>query len=377
MPPTRAALFQPFCSGALSLQTRIALSPMGRAMSPGGVPPVEGYAAYYRRRVEAGVGLILTEATAIMHPAGGFGDIMPMIGGAAEPAWTQIVAAVHRAGGKIIPQLWHTGMHRLPGYGGIAPMGPSGLFLPFQPSPEIPPVEPTPTITPMSESDIADVIASFGEAAAIAQRIGFDGAEIHGGHGFLVDQFLWAHTNRRTDGWGGSLGNRLRFAIEVVRESRRRVGPDFPLLIRLSQFKIADYAARLADTPAEWERIVVPLAEAGIDIFDCSQRRFWEPAFAGSPLNLAGWTRKVTGRPVITCGSVGMAKQFVEMDQGTKTDMNLGNLPLISAMLEREEVDLVSIGRPLLADPEWPAKIRAGRDAEIVPHTPDAMARLV
>lgn len=372
----REALFQPFRSGMLSLETRIALSPMGRALSPGGVPPVEPYSAYYRRRVESGVGLILTEATAIMHPAGGFGDVMPMIGGAAEPAWTAIVADVHRAGGRIIPQLWHTGMHRLPGFGGIAPMGPSGLFLPFQPSPEIPPLEPTPTITRMTESDIADVIASFGEAAATAQRIGFDGAEIHGGHGFLVDQFLWAHTNRRTDGWGGSPDKRLRFALEVVRESRGRVGPDFPLLIRLSQFKIADYAARLADTPAEWERIVGPLAEAGVDLFDCSQRRFWEPAFEGSPLNLAGWTKKFTGRPVITCGSVGMAKQFVEMDQGSRSDMNLGNLPRLCAMLDRGEVDLVSIGRPLLADPEWPAKIRAGRDAEIVPHTPDAMARL-
>lgn len=372
----REALFQPFRAGALSLASRIALSPMGRAVSPGGVPPVEPYAAYYRRRVEAGVGLIFTEATAIMHPAGGFGEVMPMIGGAAEPAWTAIVAAVHQAGGRIMPQLWHTGMHRLPGFGGVAPIGPSGLFLPFQPSPDIPPVEPTPTITAMTESDIADVIASFGDAAATAQRIGFDGAEIHGGHGFLVDQFLWAHTNRRTDGWGGSLERRLRFAVEVVRESRRRVGPDFPLLIRLSQFKIADYAARLADTPAEWERIVAPLAEAGIDIFDCSQRRFWEPAFAGSPLNLAGWTKRQTGRPVITCGSVGMAKQFVEMDQGTRTEMNLGNLPQLCAMLERAEVDLVSIGRPLLADPQWAAKLRAGRDAEIVPHTPDAMARL-
>lgn len=375
MAPERETLFRPFRSPTLSLPSRIVLSPMGRARSPGGVPVAE-YADYYRRRAQAQVGLILTEATAIPHEAAAFGDIMPKIDGAAEPAWTRIVAEVHKAGGKIIPQLWHTGMHRLPGFGGIAPMGPSGLFLPFQPSPEIPPVEPTASITRMTESDIADVIASFGEAAAIAKRIGFDGAEIHGGHGFLVDQFLWTRTNRRTDGWGGSREKRLRFAVEVVRESRRRVGPAFPLLIRLSQFKIADYGARLADTPAEWERLVVPLTEAGIDIFDCSQRRFWEPAFTGSSLNLAGWTKRQTGRPVITCGSVGMAKQFVEMDQGSRTEMNLGNLPLITAMLEKGEVDLVSIGRPLLADPEWAAKIRAGRDAEIVPHTPDAMARL-
>lgn len=349
---------------------------MGRAMSPDGLPPAADYAAYYCRRVEAGVGLILTEATAIMHPAAAFADSTPIIGGPAESAWTEIVGAVHRAGGRIAAQLWHAGANRLPGFGEVGAMGPSGLFLPFQSSPDDPVDDPMPFAAEMSEDDIEAVIESFADGVATAQRVGFDAAEIHAGHGFLIDQFLWDRTNRRTDRYGGSPENRLRFAVEVVRACRRRVGPDYPLLMRLSQFKISDYGARLAETPDAWARIVGPLADAGVDLFDCSQRRFWEPAFAGSELNLAGWTRKLTGRPVITCGSVGMARQWVEMDPSAGVDVNLGNLSRLCAMLDAGEVDLVCVGRSLLADPAWAAKVRAGRDDELVPYTPEALMTL-
>lgn len=369
-------MFRPFLLGGLSLSSRIALSPMGRAMSPDGLPPAADYAAYYVRRVEAGVGLIFTEATAIMHPAAAFADSTPLIGGPAEAAWTEIVGAVHRAGGRIAAQLWHAGAHRLPGFGEVGAMGPSGLFLPFQSSPDDPVDDPMPFATEMTEDDIAAVIERFADGVATARRAGFDAAEIHAGHGFLIDQFLWDRTNRRTDRYGGSPENRLRFAVEIVRACRQRVGPDYPLLMRLSQFKIADYGARLAESPGAWERIVGPLADAGVDLFDCSQRRFWEPAFAGSALNLAGWTRKLTGRPVITCGSVGMARQWVEMDPSAGVDVNLGNLPRLCAMLDEGEVDLVCVGRSLLADPEWAAKVRTGRDDEVVPYTPEALMTL-
>lgn len=373
---TREALFRPFRVGSLTLANRVVLSPMGRAMSADGVPPVEAYSAYYRRRVEGGVGLLVTEATAIMHPAANLVGITPMIGGAAEAAWTEIVSAVHEAGGRIVAQLWHSGMHRMPGFDDVGPMGPSGLVMPFHTSPDAPVDEPIPAAHVMTPQDISDVISSFGDAVAMAQRIGFDGAEIHAGHGFLIDQFLWERTNRRSDEYGGSLENRVRFAAEVVAECRQRVGSGYPIFMRLSQFKVADYNARLAAGPEDWERIVLPLAEAGVDVFDCSQRRFWEPAFENSELNLAGWTRKITGLPVITCGSVGMARQYVELDPFASTEADLGRLPKLCAMLERDEVDLVSIGRSLLADPAWAAKVREGRDSEIVPYSMDSLTNL-
>src|ERR1019366_3011802 len=135
---------------------------------------------------------------------------------------------------------------------------------------------------------INDVTRAFGEAAASAQRLGFDGVEIHGAHGYLLDQFFWHVTNRRTDGYGGDLPARTRFAVEVIREIRSRVTADFPVCLRYSQWKLQDYNAKLANSPNELERFLAPLTDAGVDLFHCSQRRIWEPEFEGSSLNLAG-----------------------------------------------------------------------------------------
>src|SRR5690606_37179672 len=119
-------------------------------------------------------------------------------------------------------------------------------------------------------------------------------------HGYLIDQFLWHVPNRRMDGYGGSAVNRARLAVEIVQECRRRVGPDFPLLIRLSQWKTTDYTAKLGETPQELEALLCPIADAGVDLIDCSQRRFWQPEFDGSDMNFAGWTKKLTGKPTMS-----------------------------------------------------------------------------
>src|SRR5690606_31751349 len=137
------------------------------------------------------------------------------------------------------------------------------------------------------------VVAAFAQAAADARALGFDAVEVHGAHGYLIDQFFWEGTNRRDDAYGGSIANRTRFAAEIIAAIRARVGADLPIILRFSQWKLQDYHARLVNSPTELEQFLTPLAEAGVDLFHCSTRRFWEPEFAGSDLTLAGWTRKL------------------------------------------------------------------------------------
>jgi 2,4-dienoyl-CoA reductase-like NADH-dependent reductase (Old Yellow Enzyme family) len=233
----------------------------------------------------------------------------------------------------------------------------------------------------MTEADIAAVVSAFGDAAATAQRLGFDGVEIHGGHGSLIDQFFWDRTNLRTDDYGGDLRGRTRFAVEVIRECRRRVGPGFPIFMRISQFKMMDYTARLAATPAELADWLEPLVDAGVDLFDCSQRRFWQPAFPDSALNLAGWVKKITGCPTMTCGGVGLgqaAPTFGDAGAYNSTAASsTEDLDRLSGMLDRGELDLVAVARAVLGDPAWADKISKGRAHEVVPFTDAAFQTLV
>lgn len=337
------ALFQPFTSGKLSLPNRIVMAPMTRQFSPDGVPGPD-VAAYYRRRAENGVGLIVTEGTIIDHPdASNQPNIPHIYGEAALNGWANAVADVHAAGGRIIPQIWHMGAR-----------GQVGDY---------------------TEADIADIVQAFARAASEAKRVGFDGIELHGAHGYLIDQFFWEKTNPRTDRYGGDMIKRTRFAVEVIEACRRAVGPDFPIVLRFSQWKAADYTAKLAPTPELLEQFLAPLTEAGVDIFHCSTRRFWEPEFAGSELNLAGWTKKLTGKPTITVGSVGLDSDFMSLFTEGKGAENTKIDGLIER-LEREEFDLIAVGRALLSDPLWASKIRDGRTDELVPFTPEAVKTL-
>ncbi|NOZ94074.1 MAG: NADH:flavin oxidoreductase [Acidobacteria bacterium] len=369
MTPSIEPLFSPFPLGTTTLPNRIVMAPMTRSMSPGGVPTPE-VAAYYRRRTEGGVGLIITEGTAIDHPAAAGYPAVPRIHGEdALAGWRRVVDEVHAAGGAIVPQLWHVGSVRqrgmepdpeVPGY------GPSAVPHPGVENAD-PPVE-------MREADIAEVIDAFARAAADARATGFDGVEIHGAHGYLIDQFFWERTNRRTDRWGGDLTARSRFALEIVRAVRRAVGPDFPVIFRFSQWKSGGYDARLVETPEELERFLAPFVDAGVHIFHASTRRYWEPEFPGSDLNLAGWTRKLTGRPAITVGSVGLDTDFFGAFRGASAQPT--GIDDLLRRLEAGEFDLVAVGRALLADPQWPHKIREGRLDEIAPFTPECLKTL-
>jgi 2,4-dienoyl-CoA reductase-like NADH-dependent reductase (Old Yellow Enzyme family) len=350
------ALFRSFQLKGLTLQNRIVMAPMTRSLSPEGVPGAD-VAAYYRRRAEGGVGLIITEGTLIDDPVAGFNPSVPNFHGEqALAGWRRVAEQVHAGGGRIFPQLWHVGMVVSPGQEpkpGLKPAGPGN----------------------MTQAHIDAVIEAYAQGAESAQALGFDGVELHAAHGYLIDQFFWDATNQRTDKYGGDLVSRTRFAAEIIAEVRRRVGPDFPVVLRYSQWKLQDYEAKLARTPDELDRFLRPLVDAGPDAFHCSTRRFWEPEFPGSDLNLAGWTKKLTGKPSITVGSVTLNEDMMTSFSGTGTAAVSGIDNLLDR-LDRDEFDLVAIGRSLIVNPEWPKTIRKGALSELRPFNRSVLGEL-
>lgn len=373
--PQLDALFQPFRIKSLALKNRIVMAPMTRSFSPNGIPG-EDVAAYYRRRAENDVGLILSEGTAIDRAAAKNDPMVPDFHGqAALAGWQKVIDEVHAAGGKMGPQLWHVGAVAAmmePASNWVPPgpvESPSGLVAPDTPRGEA-----------MSDVAIADTIAAYGRAAADAKRLGFDTCEIHGAHGYLIDQFFWSGTNQRRDSFGGAtLTERARFAAEVVKRMRAAVGPDFPIILRLSQWKQQDYAVRLAETPAAMADWLVPLVEAGVDILHCSQRRFWEPEFpevdGANGLNFAGWAKKLTGAATISVGSVGLSGDFFGSFSGESAQP--AALDKLVHRLEREEFDLIAVGRALLNDPRWATKVRTGDSANLKDFSAAALGELV
>ncbi|MFC7528408.1 12-oxophytodienoate reductase [Actinoplanes sp. GCM10030250] len=327
---TTTRLSSPLELAGLRLPNRFVMAPMTRFRSPGGVPTPE-VAAYYRRRAENGAGLIVTEGTLVGHPSASHETTVPrMTAGASEEGWRRVTGEVHAAGGRIAAQLWHLGSEREPvdGYASWTP-------------------------GTMSPADIDVIIGAFAEAARVAVRAGFDAVEIHAAHGYLLDEFLWGETNRRTDRFGGTPARRAAFPAEIVGAVRAELPASTPLIVRFSQFKERDYSARIAADPAELAEILSALAGAGADVLHASQRRFWEPAFEGSPLNLAGWAKRITGLPTITVGSVGLSR-----------DLWIEHLSRLEEGLT-SEYDLVAIGRILLGNPGWVRHALADRLGEV------------
>ncbi|ONI74111.1 12-oxophytodienoate reductase [Kribbella sp. ALI-6-A] len=365
--PDTSALFRPFAIKGLEVKNRVVMSPMTRAMAPGGIPR-EANAAYYQRRAEAQVGLILSEGTVIERPASrNHPDVPSFFGREALAGWKTVIEAVHGAGGRMGPQLWHTGSTRHPDWEPEAPVeSPSGLLAPGIRRGEA-----------MSPQAIDDTIAAYARAAADAQQLGFDLVEIHGAHGYLIDEFFWAGTNLRTDRYGGaSIKQRSRFAVEIITAVRAAVGPDFPISLRVSQWKAQDYTVKLAHTPAEMSEWLGPLVAAGVDILHCSQRRYWEPEFpevdGDNGLNFAGWAKKLTGAATISVGSVGLANDSANRSEKSAT---VGLDRLVERM-ERDEFDLIAVGRALLTDPRWILKTQGHDDGPLQGFDPAALSVL-
>ena len=137
----------------------------------------------------------------------------------------------------------------------------------------------------------------------------------------------------------------------------------------------ADFAARLAHTPQELETFLKPMIDAGVDIFHCSTRRFWEPEFDGSPMNLAGWTKKLSGKPTISVGSVSLNMDFITAFRQAGAEVS--GIDALIEMMERGDFDLIAVGRALIANPDWANKVKAGKLAELTPYSPEVLTTLV
>jgi 2,4-dienoyl-CoA reductase-like NADH-dependent reductase (Old Yellow Enzyme family) len=351
-------LFKPCRIRGLSLPNRIVMAPMTRSRSPGGFPNDENV-AYYARRAAAHVGLILSEGTLIRRKGAGDDAHIPLFWGEkALAGWKRVIEAVHAAGGKMGPQLWHQGMSRKPNSGHFpdAPSdGPSGMTLKGKKVDEEP-----------SDAEVLDMAQAYADGARDAKALGFDCVELHGAHAYLIDQFFWAQTNQRGDRFGGSIEARAEFAAEALRRCRAAVG-ELPIIIRISQWKSVDYGAKVAQTPEELGRWVRVLVDAGVDAIHCSQRRILQPEFPDvdgpKGLNLAGWVKKLSGIPTISVGSVGLSSEFTEAFRGQGSAAS--KLDEVVERVDRGEFDLVAVGRALLQDPEWALKVEQRRFGEL------------
>lgn len=359
MTNTIRGILQPFEHEKIALRNRFVMAPMTREASPGGVPGAD-VAEYYRRRAAGGVALIISEGSLVPHPAAGWSASIPTLEGSrAAAGWSKVLDAVHAEGAAMYCQVWHQGSARddlpITRHPEVRSVSPSGLGM-----------DGSPTGDRLSREEIETLVEAYVQGARFAQDVGFDGIELHGAHGYLLDQFMWERTNRRIDEYADP----LRFPTEVIRAVRSAAGQDFPIMYRFSQWKPHHYDVKTAPTPDVLERLLLGLQAAGVDAFHPSTRLFWEPAFpeVDPQMTLAGWTKKFSGLPVVAVGSVGLDRVF--MDSPVARAAGVTNLDLLVECFERGDFDLVAVGRALLSEPDWVNKHASGQMAGIEPYHP-------
>jgi len=338
----------------LVLRNRIVMAPMTRRFaSEDGVPTAE-MAAYYRKRAAGEVGLIISEGTAVDSLHAYDTKTVPRFETDEQiDSWKRIVDEVHAEGSAFAPQLWHCG--RL----SSDPIGPSCVS--SEDLPRKADGSARPGIREMDEGDFSQVENAFAEAARKAKLIGCDAVELHGAHGYLLDSFLSNATNLRKDDYGGSLANRMRFPLRVVRAVRSAVGDDYPIIYRFSQWRIDDFNDVKFANPDELGVWVNGLKDAGVDVLHVSTRSAVAAGFpeVDGERTLAGWARKLSGLPVIAVGKISVT---LTMDEafGEREDAVSDPTPAF-ALLDRGEADLLAVGRALIANPDW---VRIVRDED-------------
>ena len=352
-----AAMIDPFAPtlvGGLALRNRISMAPMTRRFCPSpALVPGEDVVEYYALRAKLGVGLIVTEGVHI--------DGTHSVDAANTPglykkehaqAWKKVTDAVHSFGSKMVIQLWHTGPMALD------PIGPIAFFNPHTKK----------DVKAMTLQDLEDVKQSFVNAAVLAKEAGFAGAQLHFAHGYLGSAFL-APTNNRTDGYGGSFENRMRFPLEIVAAIRKQL-VDFHLQVRISQWwDFAKYDDRSYDV-ASLKLFVTKLEELGVNIIDVSTHKVLAPAFPElhPTRTLAGFVKSFVKCGVISVGGVCGSHGF--LDQIRKSDFSVETVSDYKPALNSIgiETDILAIGRALLSNPNLVQLMQRGASVtEIIP----------
>ena len=357
-------LFEPYKLKNITLRNRVAMAPMTRSQSPGGIP-TNDVVEYYKRRAKAEVGLIITEGVEVSHKASSAYPNVPRLDSdKARDGWKRVVNGIKENDGHVVAQLWHCG--------GFRKLG-------MSPNPEVPGHTASGLIRPgkrvahaMTSIDIEETVSAYAGDAKICEEIGFDGVEIHGAHGYLIDNFLWDGTNDRDDSFGGSIETRSNLATSIIKAIRSNVSDKFIVGLRFSQWKQQDYTARLATNPDDLFKVLSGPCNAGLDYLHSSMRRFWESEFEGSDENLAYWTKKLTNIPTISVGSVGLDGDFTDMMAPAKT----ASIDKALQDINEHKYDMVAVGRALLSDHEWVIKMKEGRLKDINPYTKESLLEM-
>tara|TARA_B100000579_G_scaffold83685_1_gene65255 strand:- start:951 stop:2030 length:1080 start_codon:yes stop_codon:yes gene_type:complete len=357
-------LFESYKLKNIKLRNRIVMAPMTRNQSPGGIP-TNKVVEYYSRRAKAEVGLIITEGIEVSHDASSAYPNVPRLDSIeAREGWKRVVSGIKENGGSVIAQLWHCG--------GFRKLG-------MQPNPEVPGHTASGLVKPgkkvaheMTLEDIKQTINAYASDAKYCEEIGFDGVEIHGAHGYLIDNFLWEGTNIRDDSYGGSIEQRSQFVSEIIQAVRASVSKEFIVGLRFSQWKQHDFEAKLAHTTDELKKVLLSPVESGLDYLHSSMRRFWESEFEGSDENLAYWTKKISNIPTIGVGSVGLDSDFIDMTAPSKPT----SIDKAIDDISKEKYDLLAVGRALLSDHEWVLKMKEGRLEDVIPYSKEALLEL-
>lgn len=344
--PQLDPLWTSFRIGSTELYNRVALAPMTRVSATADGHATERMASYYSRFARGGFGLLITEGiyTDTAHSQGYF--FQPGLATTEQrDSWVKVVDAVHARGSRIFAQLMHAGaqsqgnrfVESTIGPSAVAPKG-SQLGFYRGEGPYRKPDEMTP-------AQLDQVREGFATAALNAKAAGFDGVEIHGANGYLLDQFLTDYLNQRTDQYGGTCENRVRFAVEVSRAVREAVGPEMSVGIRISQGKVSDYSHKWAGGAEEAKTIFAALATTGIDYIHTTEHRADAPAFGQEGDSLSSLAKQHTGLPVIANGS-------------------LDEPEAAAALIADGHADVIALGKAALATRDWPRRARNREDLD-------------
>ena len=339
------SLVTPIDIGAVTLRNRVAVAPMTRVSATCDGRPTPQMSQYYASFAEGGFGLVITEgiytdkaySQGYLHQPG-------LTDSAQRDAWRSVVAGVHAGGARIFAQLMHAGALSQGNVYRNETRGPSTLRPKGQQMSFYRGAGPYRLPLAMSESDIAEALNGFANAALLAQDAGFDGVELHGANGYLLDQFLTEGVNLRDDGYGGSIDGRLRLIVEAVQAVRAAVGPAFVVGLRISQGKVNDFTHKWSGRAQEAAAIFGTLGRLPIDYLHTTEFRAWQPAFEQGA-SLAALAKEQVSVPVIANGSLHDPTQA-------------------KGLLERGEADLVSLGRGALTHADWPRRVAAGQPIE-------------
>lgn len=346
------SLFQPLQMGQISLANRVVMAPLTRNRAPGALPNAL-MATYYTQRANPkdGAGLIITEATAISHQGQGYADVPGIWSDAQVAAWKPITAAVHAAGGKIVMQLWHVGRvsHVDLQPGGQAPVAPSAITAKTKTvliQDGVPRFVETSAPRALTLEELPGIVADYRRAARNAIAAGFDGVEVHGANGYLLDQFLRSGSNQRTDAYGGPIENRARLLLEVMQAVCDEIGAG-RVGLRLSPVTPANDAFDPQPQPLFTHVVqqLAPLKLAYLHFIEGATGGARDHTQGDAPFDYAALRQAYRGAGGQAAWMVNNAYDRALADQAL-----------------HDGADLVAFGRPFISNPDLTRRLREGAD---------------